>query len=186
MLLEAGSEDAVGLRHGSGSVRQLALQPATAPAVCWSLHETGERGDLTHRLSLLGGANSESEVLRDSERLVCLASAPDQHLICIGGRRVRILKIPGDRPSLPSYRRDAAVRYTSFAGNGQQLAVILHDSPWLEILDVISGLPTVAAADLPGKVTCFAAHGDLMVVGFESGELLKFRLRGALGGHRLP
>ena len=161
-----------------GSVRQIALQPANATAACWSLHEVAERGDTTYRLSLVKGVNRETEVLRDSMRIVSFACAPDHDLICLGSYCVRLLKIQKGREALTLFQRETAVEYVTFVGGGQQIAVIRYDDPWLEIWDVATGLPTVAAADLPGRVTCFAASGDLMVVGFESGELLRLRLRG--------
>ena len=196
-LVEQGSDVPVLLRHGSsGSLRQIALQPAGARAVCWSLHETWENGDWTYRLSLVEGVDRETEMLLEKKRIVCIARAPDQDLICLGGYNVRLLKIQKGRKAVLLSRRETAVDFVSFVGNGQRLAVVrqfadqtlaqnlagryrLLDSQWLEVWDVKSGLPTVAAAHLPGQVSCFAARGDRMLVGFESGEILRLRLRGA-------
>lgn len=178
MLLENGSDDPILLRHGSGSVRQIALLPATGAVACWSLHAAAENGETSHRLSLLEGIKRETEVLRVSMRTACFTCASDQDLICLGSDYVRLFRVQGHKKALALFQRKTGVDFISFVGDGQQLAVILHEVPWLEIWSVVPGLPTIAAADLPGTVTSFAVNGDWMVVGFESGQLLRLRLRG--------
>ncbi len=176
MLLEHGSDNPVLLRHGSGSLRQMALLPATGQVGCWSLHAAAEFGETSHRLSLVW-KNRETEVLRSNMKIECFACAPDKDMICLGSNIVRILKFGSHSNPVTLYQRNTEVDHISFIGGGKRLAVILHEAPWLEIWALIPDLPTIAAADLPGTVTSFAAHGDWLVVGFESGELLRLRLR---------
>jgi hypothetical protein len=59
------------------------------------------------------------------------------------------------------------------------LAVSRADDHWLEIWRLQRGLPVVSAAELPDDVTCMAARGDRVVIGFSSGEVIWFRLRKA-------
>ncbi|MFA5262262.1 MAG: AAA family ATPase [Opitutaceae bacterium] len=176
MLVEDGSDDPVLLRHSSGSLRQMALLPATGQVGCWSLHAAVEFGETSHRLSLVW-KNRETEVLRSNMKIECFACAPDKDMICLGSNIVRILKFGSHSNPVTLYQRNTEVDHISFIGDGKRLAVILHEAPWLEIWALVPDLPTIAAADLPGTVTSFAAHGDWLVVGFESGELLRLRLR---------
>ncbi len=179
MQIDTEKDDPVLLRQPSGMIdKQIALQPAHETAMCWSLRESSDRGDLTYRLSLVTGADRETEILNERKIIGCFATAPDQDLICLGSYYVRILKIKNGQTPLNLFRRETPVEFVSFVASNQRLAVIRPDGPWLEIWDVAAGLPTVAAADLPGSITSFAARGDQILMGFRSGELLRLRLRG--------
>ncbi len=179
MQVDTEKDDPVLLRQGSGMIdKQIALQPADATAICWSLMESSDRGDMTYRLSLVTGADRETEILKERERIGCFATAPDEDLICLGSYYVRLLKTKNGEQALNLFRRETPVEFVSFVASHQRLAVIRRDGPWLEIWDVATGLPTVAAADLPDWVTSFASRGDRILVGFGSGELLRLRLRG--------
>jgi hypothetical protein len=178
MLLEDTTTEPVILRHGPGdSFGQFALQPAAAKHKCLSLYRKNERGNLTTCVTLIEGAGRETEVLRDISWATCFAYAPVQSLLGLGGSRVQLTKIWKDRVADLLYQRQANAVYLNFVSGGTHLAVVRGDIPWLEVWKISAGLPTVAAADLPGRVTCFAANGSIIALGFASGETLRFRLR---------
>jgi hypothetical protein len=179
MQIDTGKDDPALLRHGAAMIdKQIALQPAGAAAICWSLRESSERGNITSRLSLVTGADRETEILNERERIGCFATAPDRNLLCVGSYYLRLLEINNGKKPRNLLQRDTAVKFVSFVAGNRRLAVIQHHGPWLEIWDLTEGLPTVAGADLPGTITSFGARGDRILLGFESGELLRLRLRG--------
>jgi hypothetical protein len=109
-----------------------------------------------------------------------LAVSEDGGCLCVAGESVLILaEQRGEWTTL--YRRDTSAKYVAFLGEGDLLAVVLlTEEPWLEVWRMTAGLPTVAAAHLPGKASSLSARGDRVVLGFLSGDLMSLRLCGRI------
>jgi hypothetical protein len=78
------------------------------------------------------------------------------------------------------YDRKMSAEFVAFLGDERLLAVVPQGARWLEIWQVAHGLPTVAAIDLPGEVSCFSARDDRLVVGLRSGDLMSLRVHTSL------
>jgi hypothetical protein len=157
--------------------RQISLQ-STDINTLFSFQEIYERGNRTVRLTLVEGINREREVLRDNG-LCNFVLATKNSGVCVFLDSTRFVKFDRNMKAKTLYQCHTAVEYVGLLGEGR-IAVMRMDGTWLEIWDLVSGFPIVAAADIPGEITCFATHRNLIVVGFRSGALLKLRVRGSL------
>lgn len=164
------------LRPETGRIRQIALHPSDDPKSCWSLHALITSGDLTYRVTRWNGSASERDVYRTTEPIVSFNLSADQRRICVGGRSV-IVFATHNANTQELYRRDLSVLNVVWIRNDLNLAVLPNDGRWLEVWSVATGLPTIAAVDLPGPASCMAVRADAITVGFGSGDLLRFRLR---------
>jgi hypothetical protein len=169
---------------GTGFRQQEKILPVGGAGLCWSLYREEMAG---HRLviSLVTGVNRERVVLKTEKSFVFLDAAvsPDGASLALAGEVVEVFRLVRQglwrRPTLTlQHRRQTTVKWAAFLGQGDLLAVILADSPWLEVWGVEEGLPTVAAAELPGEASCLAARGHRLVVGFASGDLMSLALTG--------
>jgi WD40 repeat protein len=167
------------LRPETGRIRQIALQPGDDSKRCWSLHALTTGGDVTYRLTRWNGGESECDVYRTTESIVSFSLSADQRRICVGGRSA-IVFATHTASAQELYRRDLPVRNIAWIRNDLNLVVLPSDGRWLEVWSVSTGLPTIAAVDLPGPAGCMAVRADAITVGFSSGDLLRFRLRAPL------
>jgi hypothetical protein len=177
-------ERAVPVWSGSGFRQQERIFPAGKAGRCWSIY----REELAGRpltISLVTGVNREQVMLGTGQSFIFLDAAvsPDGAGLALAGREVEVFRLVRRgfwrRPAWTRlHRRETTVKRLAFLEQGELLAVILADDPWLEIWAVAEGLPTVAAAELPGEPSCLAAKGTRLIVGFASGELMSLALAG--------
>ena len=176
--IDPGADEVRTLRDGRGFQTQHKILPAGDEGLFWSLHrrEIGERASV---VSLVRRTGEEQITLELSDFRRDLAVSEDGASLCVTGESVLILaEQHGEWTAL--YRRDTPAKYATFLGEGDLLAVVLTEEPWLEVWRMTEGLPTVAAVHLPGKASSLSARGDRVVLGFFSGDLMSLRLRGRI------
>ena len=113
----------------------------------------------------------EETVVSDSHNgLVDVAVSPDGSSLCLAGDGVEVWRHARERWSC-TWRRAGFAYRIAFAEGGDLLAVAARE-PWLEIWQVAEDLPTLAVQKIPGRITCLAAAGDVIVIGLRSGEIV--------------
>jgi hypothetical protein len=172
------------LWSGSGFRLQKKIFPAGGAGFCWSCYEN-EIGSHPLVIALVTGVNQEKAVIRTEENFIFsdAAVSPDGNKLALAGKGVEIYRLvrqgywrhPAWRVQ---HQRQTMVKRAVFLGQGELLAVILADLPWLEVWAVEEGLATVAAVELPGEASCLAARDSRLVVGFASGDLMSLMLAG--------
>ena len=177
---------------GSGFRNQLKILPAGRAGLCWSVYRDELIGD-SLVISLVTEVNRERVFLKKEPSFFYLdtaISSDGAKLALAGGEAVEVFRSVRKRfwrrPDwVLQYRRETTVKRLAFLGHGEFLAVILFDSPWLEVWAVDEGLPTVAAAEIPGMLgpaiggaSCLGTRGHSLVVGFHSGDLMSLVLTG--------
>lgn len=176
--IDPGADGVRTLRDGSGFQTQHKILPAGDNGLFWSLHRR-EIGKRTSVVSLVRRTGEEQITLELPDFRQDLAVSEDGASLCVTGESVLILaEQHGAWTTL--YRRDTPAKYATFLGEGDLLAVVLIEEPWLEVWRMTEGLPTVAAVHLPGKASSLSARGDRVVLGFFSGDLMSLRLRGRI------
>jgi hypothetical protein len=177
---------------GSGFRNQLKILPAGRAGLCWSVYRDELIGD-SLVISLVTGVNRERVVLKKEPSFFYFdtaISSDGAKLALAGGEAVEVFRSVRKRfwrrPDwVLQLRRETKVKRLAFLGHGEFLAVILFDSPWLEVWAVDEGLPTVASAEIPGLLvpaiggaSCLGTRGHRLVVGFHSGNLMSLLLTG--------
>lgn len=126
-----------------------------------------------------------SAVLPDEERIVRelvpsdmmwdVDASPDASLLLICGDAVTVERTD-DATDRSTLTRDRPASRGAFLAEGTLLAVALADEEWLEVWRVESGLPQLAAIELPASATSLSAAGERIVVGLRSGDVLSLTL----------
>jgi len=163
------------LWHSTGFQTQQKILPAGDRGLFWSLRSR-EIGKRSFVLSLVRDVDEEEVALTALGLCQDVAVTRDGATICVAGESVQILRW-SPREWTAVYRRDIPADYVTFLSEDDLFAVVLREAPWLEVWSVTDGLPTVAAIDLPGNVSCLSAMEDWIVAGFLSGDLMSVRLR---------
>ena len=163
---------------GSGLRIQRRILPGDTTGSLWSLYDHCRDTGTHHVVAWLDcRSRKETTVWSGQEQVADIAVSRSGQSMCVAGRHVRLFQRAA-RQWVEVFSRETAVSHVAFLQDGQFLAVILAEDPWLEVWHVAPGMPSLAAMLLSAKAACLGTRDDRIVVGFHSGDLLFFRLRG--------
>jgi WD40 repeat protein len=156
--------------HSSGFQAQLKVLPAGRNGLFWSIYRE-EKADMHTIISLVHDIDKQTVILKDDKILNDIDVSRDGASLCIAAKSVRVL-LKTHSGWETAYKRNTPVSHIAFLANGEMIAAVLWEKPWLEIWNVSEGLPTVATIDLPGNSSCISAKGNWIVAGFLSGDIV--------------
>ncbi|MCD4785059.1 MAG: DUF4062 domain-containing protein [Candidatus Eremiobacteraeota bacterium] len=165
------------LWHSTGFQEQQKIIPAGNNGLFWSLRRE-EKFEICTIVSLVRDVDKEEVVLTSRDIFQDLSVSRDGSTICVVGESVQILRWSHNEWEIVC-RKDIPVDHVVFMCEDNRIAVVLRETPWLEVWSVTEGLPMIASIGLPEKVTCISARDDWIVVGFLSGDLMSVKLRGS-------
>jgi WD40 repeat protein len=165
------------LRLATGFLIQKKVLPAGEHGLCWSVHRDVHSPNEVCLVSLVRDAGQEEVVFSTPGDVRDAAVTRDGSTLCLAGNQVNLLR----RTRMgwkPVAARSTHVQCVTFLGDDRFLAAARCDAPWLEIWDAERDLATVAIVDLSSYASCLASREDRIVVGFRSGTLMSWKLRG--------
>lgn len=163
------------LCRSTGFQKQQKILYAGNAGLFWSVRRDESTGEYFSVVSLVHSENKQDEALKTRHLIQDVAISSDGVTLCIADESVHIFR-QRYRGWAEIYKRDVSADHAAFLGNGDMIAVVLRDEPWLEVWKIKEGLPTIAAIDLQGKVSCLSTKENRIVAGFLSGALLSVRL----------
>ena len=158
-------------RHGQ---HQLKIMPAMRWGLYWSFYI--DEIKQANVLALVTAPDQETIVSESHRGFSDIAVSSDGSSFCLAGETVEVW-VRSQNSWICFSRRTTSVRRVAFLKEGSLLVVELTQPSWLEVWLVAKDLPTVAAVNIPGSITCLAAAGYRIVLGLRSGNLVSLCLQ---------
>jgi hypothetical protein len=135
-------------------------------------------------LSVVAQGRREKVLHRSQLAFSDVAVSTDGKTICLAGESLEVFRRYWWGLRLKCRRDSPPVRYFALLASEDLLAVARADGNWLEIWQLIDGMPMVAAVELPNEITSLAAQGWSVMVGLRSGGVVSMTVRGSAGRER--
>jgi WD40 repeat protein len=161
------------LWHSTGYQKQHKILHAKKNDICWSVYKD-EKSTANSIVSILHTRDKEEVILKNDGLFFDVDVARGGSSLCAASNHVQVLQ-KTQKGWSAVYQRNTLVSHLSFLGNGEMIAVVLGEDPWLEVWKVSKDLPTIAAIDIPENLSCISAANNWIVTGFASGNLMSMQ-----------